>query len=66
MGEETGIGRSKVAKESVDGGQPDVTGSRSILSSAPEMFEELPDKLGAEVVHREIGALFSALLNGKL
>jgi hypothetical protein len=32
----------------------------------PEMFKELLDKLGVEIVHGEIGALFSALLDGEL
>ena len=37
MGEETGIGRGEIAEEGVDCSQSDVTGSRSILSSAPQM-----------------------------
>ena len=30
------------------------------------MFEELPDKLGGEIIHRKIGALFPALLDSEL
>jgi hypothetical protein len=61
-----GIGNGQISEEGMNGSQPDVTGSRSVLSSAIKVFQELPDQPVGKIINYKIGAGLSATFHCKL
>jgi hypothetical protein len=60
------IGGGQIPEEGMNGSQPDVAGSSSILSSAVKVFQKLPDQPVRKVINGNIGARLPATLHCKL
>jgi len=66
LGDVAGISGGQIPEEGMNGSQPDVTGSRSILSSSIKVFQELPDQPVGKIINCKIGAGLPATFHCKL
>jgi hypothetical protein len=66
VGYEPGIGRGQIPEECVDSRQSNIAGSGAILSTPSKMLHEFTDKLCGKILHYEVSARLTALLNSEL